>query len=127
MNFEPITKLAKSIKLTGGVFGKNTLLLVILIVCFTALALHISTWWFGLIVIFVLMALVYYVVKRTFDFAEKFPQAAIMEGAELLVHERITHAAKGRGEILPTDLGIDHLALSEEPIPLEESTKGTEE
>ena len=45
------------------------------------------------------MIIVFYALKRCLDFAEKNPHAAIMDGAEFLVHERIVHGIKGQGEL----------------------------
>lgn len=108
MNFEKALESIKSIRLTGGVFGKTTLLLAVLCICVTAISLKIGTWWFALITIILLMSLVFYLLKRCLDFAEKNPQAAIMDGAELLVHEKIIHGRKGEEELPPIGSTIDH-------------------
>lgn len=108
MDFEKALESLKTIKLTGGIFGKTTLLLVVLCICVAAISLKISTWWFSLALMLPLMALVFYSLKRCLDFAEKNPQAAIMDGAELLVHERIVHGRKGE-EFLPSNgVTVDH-------------------
>ena len=125
MNFEKALESIKSIKLTGGIFGKTTLLLVVLCVSVAAVTLKIGTWWFALILMIPLMGLVFYLLKRCLDFAEKNPQAAIMDGAELLVHERIVHGMKGEEELPLIEATVDHKLphiaeseiVSEDPPP----------
>ena len=98
----------KAIKLTGGIFGKTSLLLIVLCVCVAAVAFKIDVWWVQLALMLPLMAIIVYALKRNFDFAEKNPQAAIMDGAQLLVHERIVHGRKGHDVLPPLQSTIDH-------------------
>lgn len=87
----------KSVRLKGGIFGKTTLLLIVLAVCVSAVALKSSIWWLTLALMLPLILVVTYALKRSFDFASTNPQAAIMDGAEFLQHERIVHATKDLG------------------------------
>lgn len=88
----------KSIKLSGGIFGKTTTLLVVLCICVTTVCMTIRVWWISLILMIPLMMMVFYALKRCMDFAENSPQAAIMEGSELLVHEKMMFAQKHQEE-----------------------------
>jgi len=108
VDFEKALESLKTIKLTGGIFGKTTLLLVVMCICVATVTLKIGTWWFALILMIPLMSIVYYALKRCLDFAEKNPQAAIMDGAELLVHERIIHGTKEQQVIPIQEVTIDH-------------------
>ncbi len=127
MNFKKALKSIETIKLTGGIFGKTTLLLVVLCVCVAAVSLKNSTWWLALILMLPLMGIVFYSLKRCLDFAESNPQAAIMDGAEFLVHERIVHGRKGEEEIPFIEVTTDHKlpnisdaeVKSEDPLPTE--------
>jgi len=96
----------KSIKLSGGIFGKTSLVLVVLCLCVTAVSLKMGIWWFSLVLMAPTIGLVFYLLKRVLDFAEKNPQAAIMDGAELLVHEKILHSAKSI-DVIDTTASID--------------------
>lgn len=107
MDFEKALDSVKTIKLTGGIFGKTSLILVVLCICVSAISIKIGTWWFSLIVMLPMMMLIFYSLKRVLDFAEQNPHAAIMDGAELLVHERIVHGMKGN-EIIDSTAAIDH-------------------
>jgi hypothetical protein len=108
VNFEKILESIKTIKLTGGIFGKTSLLLIVLCVCVAAVSLKVDVWWVPLALMLPLMAIITYALKRCLDFAEKNPQAAIMDGAELLVHERIVHGRKGHDLLPQLQPTIDH-------------------
>lgn len=108
MSFDKALESIKAIKLTGGIFGKTTLLLIVLCLCIASVSIKIGTWWFSLTLMLLMIGLAFYTLKRCFDFAERNPQAAIMDGAELLVHERIIHEKKG-DELVPIEgVTIDH-------------------
>ena len=88
----------KAINLKGGIFGKTTTLLIVLCVCVTSVIIAAGVWWMALVLILPLMAMVFYSLRRCFDFAEQNPHAAIMDGAELLVHEKLLFAQKNPTE-----------------------------
>ena len=128
MGWENALESVKTIKLSGGIFGKTTVLLVVLCICVAALTIKIGTWWFGMALMLPMMGIIFYALKRVLDFAESNPQAAIMEGAELLVHEKILHGTKDNDEIF-TRATIDHTssqqistdeANQEDPPPAQE-------
>ncbi len=96
MDISKALERVKSVNLKGGLVGKTTSLLVVLSVCVSAVCIATKVWWIALVLILPLMGMVFYSLKRCFDFAEKHPQAAIMEGSEFLVHERIMFAQKDR-------------------------------
>jgi len=108
IDFDRALESIRSIKLTGGMFGKTSLLVMVLAVCMAAVAIKIGTWWFALAAMLPVTALAYYALKRCFDFAEKNPQAAIMDGAELLIHEKLVHERKGNIIVGSMDATIDH-------------------
>lgn len=108
MSFDKALESIKIIKLPGGIFGKTTLFLIVLCLSIVAVSIKIGTWWFSLTLMLPMIGLAYYALKRCFDFAERNPQAAIMDGAELLVHERIVHETKGDKKIPIHGATIDH-------------------
>lgn len=115
MDLEKILESVKTVRLSGGIFGKTTLLLVVLCISVATVCFKIATWWFGMALMLPLMGIITYALKRCLDFAEKNPYAAIMEGSELLIHERIVHARKNVAVISPTEPILDH----ESPTPIE--------
>ena len=78
------------------------MLLMIVTIGVCAVAFKSEFWWLTLALIIPLMGIIFYALKRSFDFANSHPYAAIMEGAELLQHEKILHASKTDGLILPS-------------------------
>lgn len=101
MSIDKAIENIKSIKLRGGIFGKTTLLLMVLTIGVCTVSFKSQFWWLTLALMFPLMGIVFYALKRSFDFASSNPHAAIMEGAELLQHERIVHASKEQGLLMP--------------------------
>jgi hypothetical protein len=101
----------KSVRLKGGIFGKTTMLLSVLVVGVSAVCLKGGAMWLAPTLMLPLMGIVFYALKRSFDFATANPQAAIMDGAEFLQHEKIIHAAKGHESLPSLNPVIDH------PVP----------
>ena len=99
MNIEKVLETVKSIRLTGGIFGRTILLLVVLCVSMAVVSINIDIWWFSLTFMVLMFGLSTYVLKRCLDFAERNPQAAIMESADFLVHEKIVHGIKGERDV----------------------------
>lgn len=122
MSLDKMLESVKTIKLTGGIFGKTSLLLIVLCICVAAVSLKVDVWWAPLALMLPLMAIVLYALKRGLDFAEKNPQAAIMDGAEFLVHERIVHGRKGQNLLPSLPPTIDHEvpAIQNEDIDAED-------
>jgi len=106
--FDKALEHVKSIKLTGGIFGKTNLLLIVLVICGSAVAMTISVWWAASLIILALICLVFYGIKRCFDFADANPHAAIMDGAELLIHERTLQGRKGYNILPSAPMSLDH-------------------
>ena len=131
-NFEKALESIKTIKLKGGIFDKTTTLLIVLCLCVATVCVSTSMWQITLILMLPLMLMIFYAFKRCIDFAEKNPYAAIMDGAELLVHEKILHGKKGQDEIpmlkatedheVPM---IDHAVITKEDPPVTLELKGT--
>lgn len=108
MNFEKALESIKAIKLKGGIFDKTTTLLIVLCLCVATVCVAASMWQVTLGLMLPLMAIIFYAFKRCIDFAEKNPHAAIMDGAEFLIHEKILHGQKGNDEIPVVEATIDH-------------------
>ena len=100
----------QKIKLNGGIFGKASLVLMVLIAGVSAVCLRVSAWWLILALMLPMMLIVLYGLKRVMDFAVANPHAAVMEGAELLQHEKIVHEAKQLGHVVQLPPTTDHPA-----------------
>ena len=108
MDFEKALENLKTVKLTGGVFGKTSLVLIVLAICAAAVSIKVDVWWIPLALMLPVFGIAFYTLKRCLDFAEKNPHAAIMDGAELLVHEKIIHGRKGQDVLPVLPLVTDH-------------------
>ena len=83
------------VKLKGGIFSKASTVLMVVSICILAIALLTRNIWVSCGAIALIFVLTFVILWRLINFANKNPQAAILEGAEFLVHEQIQLAAKG--------------------------------
>ncbi|KIC90266.1 hypothetical protein [Flavihumibacter solisilvae] len=81
--------------------------------CITLIAGLAGNLWISCAAIALIFILTFVILWRLINFANKNPQAAILEGAEFLVHEQIQMAAKGL-KSMPQSL----LTLVEEDPPV---------
>ncbi len=95
------------IRFRGGIFGKMTVLLIVLILSVSAVAFKLAGW-LALLLLLPVMALVWYALKRLFDFANSFPAVAVLDGRELIDYAKVVEARKGVPIILPTTPVPDH-------------------
>jgi uncharacterized protein (DUF58 family) len=95
------------IRFRGGIFGKMTMLLIVLIVCVSAVALKLGGW-FALALLLAVVALLWYALKRLFDFANSFPAVAVLDGRELIDYAKVVEARKGVSAIRPGTPVLDH-------------------
>lgn len=100
--FEAILKNVSRVVLRGGMFGKVCHVLIVVSVCFAAIACTAGVYWISLIAIGLIFLLCFPILWRIISFADKNPQAAILEGAELLIHEQITLGSKADPHITAT-------------------------
>jgi hypothetical protein len=97
-----------SVKLGGGAFKATIYLLIALSVCVTAVCIVLKLWWLILELMILLFALVFYTIKRLFDFSGKHPFAAIMEGGELLRFKEMRQGKKGQEDLHGSPPTIEH-------------------
>lgn len=84
------------VTLRGGVVGKVTFA-----VGFVSLALALIAWsvkniWISAAALAAVFLLAFSLLWRLISFADRNPQAALLEGAEFIVHEQIVHASKSQ-------------------------------
>ncbi|MHB8365596.1 MAG: hypothetical protein ACYDB0_01070 [Acidithiobacillus sp.] len=99
-----LTNISK-VTLPGGVVGKVTLGVIIASLCMGGIALTSHNIWLSagaLTLIFLLAATMFW---RLISFADRHPQAALLEGAQFLAHEQMQQATKGQPAFIvePTD------------------------
>ncbi len=121
MNID-IGKLVKNvsqIKLKGGVFEKASRVIIVVSVCIFGIAALLGNIWVSCGAIGLIFIFAFVMLWRLINFANKNPQAAILEGAEFLVHQQIQLAAKGIGEFPQ----ITDSLTEETPIEIDEKNE----
>ncbi len=82
------------VTLRGGVVGKVTFAVVFACLALVAIAWSVSNIWISAAALCMVFILAFVMLWRLITFADNHPQAALLEGAEFLVHEQIVHASK---------------------------------
>lgn len=108
MNLEKLFSSLTKIKFSGGVFGKNGLLLIFFVVAAAAVAIKADTDSARLAIFLCAGAVVAYGIKRAFDFAENHPHAAILDGSEIIKHAQIVYGRKGAENLGSAPRAVDH-------------------
>ena len=109
ITIEKVLQTVSGVKLPGGVVGKVSLVLIVVSICVCGMAAYSENEWIiggGIAGTFIL---VFTILWRLINFADRNPQAALLEGAEFIIHERIRMGTKANPSI---PLEID--ALTEE-------------
>ena len=83
------------VTLKGGIFAKTCSVLIIVAISMFGISFFAKNIWISGISIGLIFILTFVILWRLINFANKNPQAAILEGAQFLVHEQIQLAAKG--------------------------------
>lgn len=92
---------ASKITLPGGVVGKVCKVLIFIALAFAAIAWSVKIVWVSVAALGMLFILCFVILWRLVTFADRNPQAAILEGAEFLMHEQLRLGTKATPQ-LPT-------------------------
>jgi hypothetical protein len=114
-----LIKNVSQIKLKGGIFSKASTVIIVISICIFAIAALTKNLWVSVGAIALIFTLTFVILWRLINFANKNPQAAILEGAEFLVHEQIQLAAKGIGTISSSLSNV----IEETPVLLDEESQ----
>lgn len=111
MNFdlEKALQNVSAVKLSGGVVGKVCLVLIVVSISIGSLAAFSGNAWIVGAGIGAIFLLAFPMLWRLINFADRNPQAALLEGAEFLVHQQILLGTKAN----PT-MTLDIEAITEE-------------
>jgi hypothetical protein len=112
-DFDKILGHVSKVKLSGGVVGKACTVLIVTAVCLAGLGMTSGNDWIiggGMVGI---LLIVFVMLWRLINFADKNPQSALLEGAEFLVHQQMILGTKTNPTILvqPGEL------VEEQPAP----------
>lgn len=91
------------VTLRGGVVGKVTFAVVFTSLAIAAISWSVANVWISAAALCMVFILAFVMLWRLISFADRHPQAALLEGAEFLVHEQIVHATKSLSS-LPAQL-----------------------
>lgn len=114
-----LMKHVSKVTLRGGTVSKLSQVLIVLTICVTFLSWTAQNLWITGGAIFLLVIVCFSSIWRLINFANKNPQAALMEGAQFLIHEQIVLGMKSQ-PTLPflTDVeAASPIALPEAEIP----------
>lgn len=117
MDFD-IGKLVNNVSkvtLKGGIFAKTCTVLIMVSISMFGISYFAKNIWISGIAIGLIFIMTFMILWRLINFANKNPQAAILEGAQFLVHEQIQLAAKG----VPNLPDTIQLLKENEPIKIE--------
>ncbi len=101
-DLQSILHTASKITLPGGVVGKVCKVLIVLAIVFAVIAWSVKVVWVSAAALFLLSAIVSVMLWRLISFAQSNPQAAILEGAEFLMHEQLQLGTKANPKIQVT-------------------------
>lgn len=118
IDFSKLIRNVTKVKLGGGVFGKTCTVLIVIAVIFFGIAWIANNIWVSVLAISLVFILTFVLLWRLINFANKNPQAVILEGAEFLVHQQIELASKGVPN-LPNPVNI----VQATPITITDDTK----
>lgn len=104
--FHQIANFAK-VKLPNGFIGKITFFLIVVAVLLTILALKADVLGLYIAVVAIIAVLAFAALFKLASFANKNPHAALLEGAQLIMHERIELASKTSGLISAQNRMVD--------------------
>jgi hypothetical protein len=140
-DLEKVFEKVSAIRLAGGVVGKVSAVLIVASVCIAGVAaISKNVWVIGGGIVAILL-LAFPMLWRLINFADRNPQAALLEGAEVLLHEQIVMASKtnpviplepeAMTEERPAELPAEERALLNQPEeaqlpPKEEPLGGSE-
>jgi hypothetical protein len=91
------------VKLKGGVVGKVSVVLIVVSLSMAVIAWSVKVPWISAAALGAVFVLSLTMLWRLISFADKNPQAALLEGAEFLRHEELKLGMKGQPQLPPGD------------------------
>ncbi|MEW6667397.1 MAG: hypothetical protein AB1512_19505 [Thermodesulfobacteriota bacterium] len=98
-DLQSILSSVSKIRLPGGMVGKVCTVLVVVAICMAAISWSVKLVWVSALTAVLLFVLCFVMLWRVINFADRNPQAAILEGAEFLMHEQLMLGTKANPEI----------------------------
>ncbi len=98
-DLQSVLRSASKLVLTGGMVGKVCKVLIIAAITMGAIAWSVRVLWVSVLALVLVFLLCFVMLWRVISFADKNPQAAILEGAEFLMHEQLMLGTKDNPNI----------------------------
>lgn len=108
-NFNKAIAGLTKVKLPGGVVGRVTLLVSVVSICITVITCSANSKILSACAVGGILLLASVISLRLINFADRNPQAALLEGSEFIIHEQIVHASKYLPSI-PKELAVHESA-----------------
>ncbi len=116
IELQSILNSVSKIKLSGGMVGKVCVVLVIVAICLAAISWSVRIVWVSILAVVLLFLLCFVMLWRVISFADRNPQAALLEGAEFLMHEKLMLGTKANPQLkTETDDHIEAHAVTLAP------------
>jgi hypothetical protein len=106
--FDDIIRNITSFRPRGGMFTTAIRLLMVLTFAVLVICVVIKIWWLILILVTMLFALLFYTIHRLFNFADRNPLVAILEGSEPVRLEETKQGKKSQDDLPISPPTIDH-------------------
>jgi hypothetical protein len=113
-DLDKVLQKVSAIKLPGGVVGKVSAVLIVASVCIGGIAALSKNEWILAGGIAAIVLLAFPLLWRLINFADRNPQAALLEGAEFLLHTQIVMGSKSN-PVIPLEA---ETITEERPIQL---------
>lgn len=114
-NFDKAFDGLAKVTLKGGVVGKVTFAVVAVSFALLGVAVVASNMWVSIGAGVLIFALSFPMLWRLISFADRNPQAAILEGAEFILHQQIIHSSKNAPVLPDSDVPMQPY-ISEELV-----------
>lgn len=115
MNMDKIFQGLTKVSFKGGVVGRTTFIIGLVCVLITAIILFYRTLWFACAGIVVMIVFAFVFLWRLINFADRNPQAAILEGSQLVSLRKIEQSSKNQPCFTASEI------VPEQPEPIESS------
>ena len=99
LNLQSVLQSTSKITLPGGVVGKVCKVIIVIALSFALIAWSVKVVWVAVLALALLFILSLVILWRLVTFADRNPQAAILEGAEFLMHEQLRLGTKSQPQL----------------------------
>ena len=93
-NFDAAMQGISKVNLRGGVVGKVAVTVIAVCLAISIVAWSVHNIWISASALIAISVISFTMLWRLISFADRHPQAALLEGAEFLVHEQLVQGTK---------------------------------